>query len=146
MKKWRKGTQMTDETKSRTDFRLPTASKWTAPRAVADGAGGHDHCDCGWHAMQWRSDFLSGVWLPANVAQHNTTNRTAQWTFRLAPLTRLSSDRHYSGNKTSVFGPAKCDGMCIQVQWSMESTLYGPAKLKSGSWTFPKNLPDLCLG
>ncbi|HTV58006.1 MAG TPA: SRPBCC domain-containing protein [Verrucomicrobiae bacterium] len=29
---------MTAETK--TDFRLPTASKWAAPRAVADGGGG----------------------------------------------------------------------------------------------------------
>ena len=31
---------MTNASKARTDFRLPTASKWSAPRAVADGGGG----------------------------------------------------------------------------------------------------------
>ena len=31
---------MTNESKAKTDFRLPTASKWSAPRAVADGGGG----------------------------------------------------------------------------------------------------------
>jgi alpha-beta hydrolase superfamily lysophospholipase len=28
---------MTTELQTKTDFRVPTASKWTAPRAVADG-------------------------------------------------------------------------------------------------------------
>ncbi len=32
--------KMVQELKTATDFRLPTASKWSAPRAVADGAGG----------------------------------------------------------------------------------------------------------
>jgi uncharacterized protein YndB with AHSA1/START domain len=27
-------------TESRTDFRMPTPSKWSAPRAVVDGGGG----------------------------------------------------------------------------------------------------------
>jgi len=31
---------MTTESTMKTDFRLPTASKWAAPRAVADGGGG----------------------------------------------------------------------------------------------------------
>ncbi len=31
---------MTAESTSKTDFRLPTALKWAAPRAVADGIGG----------------------------------------------------------------------------------------------------------
>jgi uncharacterized protein YndB with AHSA1/START domain len=31
---------MTTGSKAQTDFRLPTASKWDAPRAVADGGGG----------------------------------------------------------------------------------------------------------
>jgi len=31
---------MTTEAKMKTDFRLPTSSKWGAPRAVADGGGG----------------------------------------------------------------------------------------------------------
>ncbi len=31
---------MTTELKTKTDFRLPTASKWSAPRAVVDGGGG----------------------------------------------------------------------------------------------------------
>jgi uncharacterized protein YndB with AHSA1/START domain len=31
---------MTTDSKTTTDFRLPTASKWSAPRAVADGGGG----------------------------------------------------------------------------------------------------------
>ena len=32
--------KMVQESKTMTDFRLPTASKWSAPRAVADGGGG----------------------------------------------------------------------------------------------------------
>ena len=31
---------MTTESKLKTDFRMPTASRWRAPRAVADGGGG----------------------------------------------------------------------------------------------------------
>jgi uncharacterized protein YndB with AHSA1/START domain len=31
---------MTAESKTKADFRMPTASKWSAPRAVADGGGG----------------------------------------------------------------------------------------------------------
>ena len=31
---------MTRDSKDTTDFRLPTAAKWAAPRAVADGVGG----------------------------------------------------------------------------------------------------------
>ena len=31
---------MTIESKTKPDFRMPTASKWSAPRAVADGGGG----------------------------------------------------------------------------------------------------------
>jgi hypothetical protein len=31
---------MTSEAKMKTDFRLPTSSKWGAPSAVADGGGG----------------------------------------------------------------------------------------------------------
>jgi len=31
---------MTADSKTTSDFRLPTASKWSAPRAVADGGGG----------------------------------------------------------------------------------------------------------
>ena len=31
---------MTADSKMTTDFRLPTASRWSAPRAVADGGGG----------------------------------------------------------------------------------------------------------
>jgi uncharacterized protein YndB with AHSA1/START domain len=31
---------MTTDSKTKTDYRMPTASKWRAPRAVADGGGG----------------------------------------------------------------------------------------------------------
>jgi uncharacterized protein YndB with AHSA1/START domain len=31
---------MTTESNAKADFRMPTASKWSAPRAVADGGGG----------------------------------------------------------------------------------------------------------
>ena len=31
---------MTEESNNKTDYRMPTASKWAAPRAVADGGGG----------------------------------------------------------------------------------------------------------
>jgi hypothetical protein len=30
---------MTEESNNKTDYRMPTASKWAAPRAVADGGG-----------------------------------------------------------------------------------------------------------
>lgn len=34
------GGKMTTESRTKTDFRMPTAAGWGAPRAVADGGGG----------------------------------------------------------------------------------------------------------
>lgn len=58
---------MTQESNRRTDFRLPTASKWAAPRAVADGGGG----------MIIATAEIAA--LPERVFQALTTNEVESW-------------------------------------------------------------------
>ncbi len=75
---------MTAESTTKTDFRLPTASKWAAPRAVADGVA----------AQSLR---------PRRLAHHPSVSSAP------SPLTRssaggdtLSSTARRSGPRTSV--------------------------------------------
>jgi uncharacterized protein YndB with AHSA1/START domain len=58
---------MTTESKTKTDFRMPTASRWSAPRAVADGGGG----------TIIATAEVAGA--PERVFRAFTTNEVEQW-------------------------------------------------------------------
>lgn len=60
-----RGNKMTPE--SKIDFRIPTASKWSVPRAVADGAGGTINATAGVIAP------------PERVFRALTTNEVERW-------------------------------------------------------------------